>query len=212
MTSIVSHWSWPVHPPSVPVILSGETKTAAAHLRVLEARLSQASQLLCAGLVLTADTEVTWIKDGDRYTLMIDSADVQMMQTFGYDDSDRLYVEFKLLALETTLQNKALTRTALRNAAIVYDDLGVDYCIAYANFDIGGYAWAKLGAMPADPEDCRADLSKKTHRDDDDLHVPRARPPCASHRRHRAGNPDVRSGQRQSGRKGCLGKAAADGI
>lgn len=158
---IRSLWPWRPKPPTVPLPLTGDVTSAAALLGVSEQTLADASQLLCADLRSNAATGAVWAQDGDGFALMMDTPDVRMMQTFGHDESGRLYVEFKLLALETTLQNRALTRTALRNAAIVYDFLKVDYCIAYANFDVGGYAWAKLGAMADAPETCRTDLTKR---------------------------------------------------
>lgn len=159
--SIPSRWPWPALTPSTPLPLNGDIDAAAACLGVSPATLVQISQLLCAGLPFSGKAKADWIADEADFALVVDDADIRMMQTFGRDDDGRLFVEFKLLALESALQNKTLTKTALRNAAIVYDHLKVDYCIAYANFDIGGYAWAKLGAAAQAPETCRVDLKRR---------------------------------------------------
>ncbi|MBO9501077.1 hypothetical protein [Brevundimonas sp. A19_0] len=92
---------------------------------------------------------------------MLDSPLVRLVQTFERDESGALKVNFELLALAGHLQDNGRTKVALRNAAVVYDYLNVAYCAAFADFDIGGYAWARLGAFPVDAEQCRLDLLKR---------------------------------------------------
>lgn len=151
-------WPWASEPRDPPIAACGNRDEAARLLGVTTGRLDQIGNLLTSGLPVSPAAQVRWRVDDDGAHLELDSAEVAMAQTFGLDDAGSLMVEFKLLVLSADLRDRRLIRTALKNAAIAYDDLGVEYCSTYANFDVGGYAWAKLGAMPAHPSQCRADL------------------------------------------------------
>ncbi len=63
-----------------------------------------------------------------------------------------LFVNFKVLVMPSISQAQGIGYEIVRNSLIAYDQLGVIYAAAYANFDVGGYAWAKLAGAPTEPD------------------------------------------------------------
>ncbi|MFC5372836.1 hypothetical protein ACFPIF_09750 [Brevundimonas faecalis] len=168
MTLIRSLWPWTPDFGSRPIEVEGE-QTAAVFLNRSEAEVVEAARLLAADLPLAQGTRVGWFMADEVLAddtiggllLYVDDGQTRMAQRFLRDQAGALTVHFELLVLESLLQGQRLTRTALRNAAVVYDHLGVARCRAYANFDIGGYAWAKLGTCPENPARVRAELKDR---------------------------------------------------
>lgn len=159
--AIETKWPWGAVSRATSPAPLGDVVGAAAFLGVDQARLAMLGDLLCAGVPDCEDVAPTWEVEDGGWCMSLHTQGVVVSQLFGRDSAGRLNVDFRMLVLPEHLQAKSLLRTALRNAAIVYDELGVEYCSAFADFDIGSYAWAKLGAAPLDPETCRIDLSSR---------------------------------------------------
>lgn len=55
-------------------------------------------------------------------------------------------VDFGLFKLQR--QQTGAGWAAIRNALLVADQVGLTHVTAYANYEIGGYAWSRLGGIP----------------------------------------------------------------
>lgn len=70
-------------------------------------------------------------------------------------------LSFDLYSLPSHLQNTGHSKRMFRDLLIICDRLGVAFIVAYANFEIGGYTWAKMAARATEPELHRQLLLKR---------------------------------------------------
>lgn len=92
---------------------------------------------------------------------MIDQdPDVQLHLTFDDTAAGGFEVTAGLLKLDNRYQRQGIAKRFARNAYIVFNDLNVDRVKVHANWNGGGYAWAKLGAVPEDVAVVRSELLK----------------------------------------------------
>ncbi|HEV7229129.1 hypothetical protein [Brevundimonas sp.] len=151
-------WPWMEARREPSVRAEGDVQGAATFLKLDDAGVSRIGDLLCAGVPECDGVPPVWEAEDGGWRMTLRADEVVLSLFFVRDEAGRLAVGFEMLVLPGRLQAKGLLRAALRNAALVFDELSVDYCSAYANFDVGGYAWAKLGAAPLFPDTCRTDL------------------------------------------------------
>lgn len=59
--------------------------------------------------------------------------------------------EHTVMAVESA-QGKGLSKTLMRNQMAVYGHLGIREIRMHANFEVGGYAWARYGFLPDDAD------------------------------------------------------------
>jgi hypothetical protein len=141
-----------------PRTIGGDLVAAAAFFAISVDGLTDITNLLSAAAPAALMFTPKWTLDGHDCVLEADERALQLQQTFRRVEGGKLMVDFGLMALEPGSQAKGFATSTLRNALIAYDELDVTYVSAYANFDIGGYTWAKLAGIPISPDAYRTSL------------------------------------------------------
>lgn len=134
---------------------------AADFLRVSASELIELTALLCGGAPPSISFKPVWKIDGSSSVLEVDVPGFQLEQVFRRTDDGELMVQFHALVLASSAQNQGVGFQLVRNALIAYDHLHVAYAAAYANFDVGGYSWAKLAGAPTSPDIVRRELLER---------------------------------------------------
>lgn len=150
----------PESPPAVshPASPVSHTPNAARDKEAALARASEALGIDCeklaggmSGIVgkFASDAKVSVkFKDGSltvNVKAHIDGDDVQFNRTFGKTESGELVVDHEEFILPPSVQGKGIAARALADSLKLYEAYGVQHIRLYANIDVGGYAFGKLG-------------------------------------------------------------------
>jgi hypothetical protein len=119
-----------------------------------EQELREATAMLTSGIPEDIPLRADWEQYGESCSLHVIQDDYELHHSFEYDESIKNYkAHWRIFsvpkALARATREKAAPRMA-RNAILLYHGMGVTRVDAYANFERGGYVWAKLGAAPID--------------------------------------------------------------
>lgn len=90
----------------------------------------------------TAEVEMTFNAD-DGTTLT---------RIFKRDEEGEFAVDHNYFKVSKNEQGSGLAKDILRGSFEQYKAMGVDKATVHANIDVGGYAWARFGFKPNDPE------------------------------------------------------------
>lgn len=156
--AISSKWRWKAKPRKPAPTLDGDMAAAAEFLGVSEDILQTVSALCAAGVPPEHKITAVWTREAHSVTLNVQLDGFGLLQQFRRTEDGELMVNFQAMLVPSAQQRRGHGSESVRNSLIAYDLLGVRYVSAYANFDIGGFAWAKLAGAPTNPDLVRSEL------------------------------------------------------
>lgn len=138
-----------------------------------EAEMRLVTSYLLAGVPAEVPLTVGWKQKRGASTTVVMRAvgrrprdGIEIVRTFTRDRSGRWRVEHTLFVMADRHRGGA-ARRMMRASVEIYDRIGVERIDVFADIDVGGYVWAKLGFAATDTDDVRTALADVARRKPD---------------------------------------------